>query len=178
MRYLSEEEEAAIKVYRDRAEELLKNSDCLESNYGAVIFKDGKILGEGYNYVPKINGYTCKECPRRNQDLHNGIGLELCYSVHAEEAAINNMILEKNMKVNDSEGASMIVVRAKDGEVFKFDELEPYCTRCAEKIYTQTKIKEIIYEEKKGLIAFGNEELFDVSIKNLHNNWKEKFNID
>ncbi|ASI13669.1 deoxycytidylate deaminase [Candidatus Mancarchaeum acidiphilum] len=177
MRHLSEEEAAAIKAYRDRAEELLKNSDCFESNYGAVIFKDGKVLGEGYNYVPEIKGYTCDKCPRRKQDLHNGIGLELCYSVHAEESAINNMLFDKKLSVEDSEGASMVVVRSKDGKVFKFEELKPYCTRCAEKIYTQSKIKEIIYEDKKGFIAFGNEELFDISVKNLHSSWKEKFGI-
>ncbi len=177
MRYLDEKEAESIKKYYDRAIELLKKSDCKEANYGAVIFKDDEVMGEGYNYVPKIYGYTCDKCPRRNNDLHKGIGLELCYSVHAEESAINDMIFNKGHKRSDSKGSNMIVVRAKNGEHYIFKTFKPYCTRCAEKIYTQTDINEIIYEEGDKFIALKRDELFNISIINLHENWKEKFDI-
>lgn len=175
MRHLTKDEEDSILKFYQRAAEIAKNSDCKEANYGAVIFKDNKIISEGYNYVPDIYGYTCDKCPRRNKDLHGGIGLELCYSVHAEESAINKVLLDKSIDSHAMDGASMVVVRIKDGKIFKSNEFKPYCTRCAEKIYTQTNIKEIIYQEKDGLVALTKDELFNDSIFNLYDNWKERF---
>ena len=175
MRKLSDEESAQARKYLDRAYSLTSKADCLESQFGAVIFKGDSILGEGYNHVPLDlkNQFSCEVCPRRKfvPELATGVGMELCISVHAEEDAINDMLLERKHPKSESFGAKMVIARIKKGERRVPESIKPICTKCSGKILTQTEIDEIIFEVKGGLIAFKKSEFHIDSINNLYSNW-------
>ena len=177
MRYLSAQEAKLVQPYLDRAYALTKKGNCLESQYGAVIFKGNDILGEGFNHVPEVMmpQFTCESCPRHKEssNLHMGVGFELCISIHAEGAAIENMFFEKKHTMQDSSGAKIVVARVKDSQRKVPEVLKPYCTKCSGQIATQTEIDEVIFETKSGLVAFKRIDFHVRSINNLYLNWKE-----
>ena len=178
MRYIKDSEAQGLKAYFDKCLELARNSDCKEAQYGAIIVKDGKVIGEGYNHVPDElrEKYDCDRCPRRNADLHKGIGLELCISTHAEEAAVQDMMIKRQYKKEESENAQMVIGKMKNGNS---DILQPkiklYCTKCAGKIAKETMIKEVIFLTSDGYVAIDSIEFLTASIKGLEDNWRERF---
>ena len=176
MRYLGDFEIAAARLQLSRAIGLARKSNCEDAQLGAVIFSDGKVLGEGYNHIPQIlsKEYSCKSCPRRKSELHKGVGLELCIAIHAEEDAINDMLINRSHKIADSKGSKMIVARIKEGEVKIPRSVNPYCTKCSGKIATQTEIDEIIFQVKDGFVAFKKSEFHIKSINNLYQNWTDQ----
>ena len=177
LRYLSEDEGRVLEKYVDMALDLAKKSDCKESNYGVIIFKGDKILGKAYNYVPKLDNYSCDACPRHHMDVHKGVGFEICFSIHAEEAAINDMLITNRHSIEDSKGAKILIVRMKDGKFNRPHEQKPYCSKCSGRIYTQTLVDEVIMCSDRGFVAFGREEYHMETMKNLTENWKEQLHI-
>ncbi len=176
MRYLKNSDALSIQKFEERALELAERSDCSESHYGAVIFKGAEVLGEGYNHVadPFTDEYSCTvDCPRSGADLHNGVGFELCISTHAEEAAINDMLLNWRHSKQESGGAQIIVARIKNGTRIIPRTVEPYCTRCASKIVTETLASDVMMRTEKGIVAFDPKEFFRLSVGNLYRSWKE-----
>ncbi len=177
MRHMSEAEGKALGKYIDMAMELAKNSDCKESNYGVIIFKGDNILGKGFNYVPKLGNYSCDICPRHHMDVHKGVGLEVCFSVHAEEAAINDMLINNHHGIEDSKGAKLLIVRMKDGKFDRPKTQKPYCSKCSGKIYTQTMVDEVIMCTEDGFVAWKREEYHMETMKNLTENWREQLHL-
>lgn len=176
MRYLDQSEQQKLLSLFNDAAALALNSNCEEAQYGAIIFNENGILGQGYNHVADVvaKEYSCHvDCPRNGSDLHKGVGLELCISTHAEEAAIDDMLFVKNIGREQSAAAKMLVVRMKEGEVLKPAAIDPYCTRCAGKIAAETLIKEVLFPVEKGIVGFDSKEFFILSIGNLYKSWKE-----
>ena len=62
-------------------------SDCVRSKVGAVVVKDRRIRGTGYNGAPSGQP-GCESCPRRTSNVEPGssydTGPGACVSVHAE----------------------------------------------------------------------------------------------
>lgn len=62
-------------------------SDCERARVGAVVVKDRRIRGTGYNGAPA--GQTgCVECPRRLSAVPPGSSYDNCVAVHAEANAL------------------------------------------------------------------------------------------
>lgn len=176
MRYLEESEQQPIVQLIDKATALAINSNCEEAHYGAIIFNNSGILGQGYNHVADVvsKEYSCRvDCPRNGSELHKGVGLELCITTHAEEAAINDMLFVKNITKQQSAGAKMLVVRMKEDRVLRPAAVDPYCTRCSSKISAETLISEVLFPVEKGVVSFDSKEFFILSIGNLYKSWKE-----
>ena len=75
--------EAFIQARQER-----EKSTCHKAQTGAVIVKDGKIIGRGHNMCSPSGeeyGERVKECKRMN--VPTGTGYELCNPVHCEKAA-------------------------------------------------------------------------------------------
>lgn len=174
---MSKEEGDALEKYIDMAMELAKESDCKESNYGVIIFNGDKVLGKGYNYVPKLDNYSCDVCPRHHMDVHRGVGFEICLSIHAEEAAINDMLITNRHNIEDSKGAKILIVRMKEGKFDRPKMQKPYCSKCSGRIYTQTMVDEVVMCSEDGFIAFGRDEYHMETIKNLTENWREQLHV-
>lgn len=66
---------------------------CLGRHVGAVLVRDGRIVGTGYNGTPKGMPNCdeaergCHRCAHRDEYPH-GVGYDLCICVHAEQNAI------------------------------------------------------------------------------------------
>lgn len=79
--------------YMSKAEENTKYSNCLRKGrqVGAVIVKDDKILGKGWNGAP-IQMPPCTRCLRESHNIPSGQNLDHCMAFHAEQEAIYNGI--------------------------------------------------------------------------------------
>ena len=79
-------EDGHFKIASDLAR---RYSTCLKINIGAVIVKNKRIVGRGYNLCSPDgfnHGQKFKECKRIN--LPSGQSYDLCKSIHAEIIAL------------------------------------------------------------------------------------------
>lgn len=89
------------EYYLKIAEAVAQRSTCLRRKYGAVIVKDDKIVGTGYNGSPRGEKNCCDEGKCLREELHvpKGERYELCRSVHAEQ---NAMIQSNRLDMQDA----------------------------------------------------------------------------
>ena len=171
------ERAAEIEKFTQECISLARKSDCSESNYGAVIVHEGKVVGSGYNHIPEVlaGEYTCSACPRRNVELHGGVGFELCVTIHAEEAAIQDFYARNGFNKELLSKSTMIVERLnKEGELSVFDsKFVPYCTKCAGEVY-KAELKEVVYHRSDGFMSFSAKELVVDSVASLEANWRRQ----
>lgn len=84
-------------------------SDCERDKVGAVVVKDRRIVGTGYNGAP-AGEPGCVSCPRRTSGVEPGssygVGVGICIAVHAE----GNALLYTDRA--DLIGATLYVTRA------------------------------------------------------------------
>jgi len=64
-------------------------SDCVRRQVAAILVKDRRVIGTGYNGTPR-GAANCSAggCPRCASDAPSGTGLDECLCLHAEENAI------------------------------------------------------------------------------------------
>ena len=101
-------------------------SNCMKRGVGCVIVKDSRVVSTGYNGTP-VGMVNCNEggCKRCNSNAGQGIDLDKCLCLHAEESAIMEAGRERAM------GATI------------FTTLFP-CALCTRKI-VQCGIKKCVY---------------------------------
>lgn len=81
---------------------LSSTANCIKGKVGAVLAKDGNIIAEGVNSVPKgITPCTEETCLRKKLKLKSGENQELCFVVHAEQNALIDA-LNNSINVKDS----------------------------------------------------------------------------
>ena len=136
----------------EAAEEAMK-STCKKSKRGAIIVKDGKILGRGYNKVTLDE--VCNPCIRER--INDNSRAELCSAVHAEQMAI----LEALGKGESLRGSRMYHIKVANGE--KKPSGEPSCTVCSRIIY-ELGIEFVLWH-KEGYAVYTPEELNRLSFK-------------
>lgn len=71
------------------AELAAARSNCMKRGNGAIIVKDQRVISTGYNGTP-FGLVNCNEggCDRCNKNVHQGIDLDKCLCLHAEESAV------------------------------------------------------------------------------------------
>jgi len=159
MRYVTDEKEIEeIKKYMEIAAEEAKKSTCKKSQRGAVIVKDGKIIGKGYNKVTIED--LCNPCIREN--INDNSRVELCSAIHAEQMAIIDAV-----KSGESlEGSRMYHIKLKNGEPKPSG--KPSCTVCSRMLYV-AGIELVLWHED-GYAIYTPEELnrlsFEYFLKN------------
>lgn len=62
-------------------------SDCERSQVGAVVVKERRIRGTGYNGAP-AGKPGCSTCPRRTSTVAPGSDYSNCIAIHAEANAL------------------------------------------------------------------------------------------
>lgn len=71
------------------AELAAMRSNCMKRGNGAVITLDNRVVSTGYNGTPfsmtNCNDGGCKRC---NDNVKQGIDLDKCICLHAEESAV------------------------------------------------------------------------------------------
>lgn len=100
-----EEKLKKTREYMKLAASEAEKSKCRKSHHGAIIVKDDKIIGSGYN-KPTLEE-LCYPCVREN--IHDNSRVELCSAIHAEWEAILNADRES------LKGSTLYHIRAKEG---------------------------------------------------------------
>ena len=71
------------------AELAASRSNCMKKGNGAVVAKDNRVVSTGYNGTPAGLANCCQGgCKRCNENVRQGIDLDKCICLHAEESAI------------------------------------------------------------------------------------------
>lgn len=66
-----------------------ERTNCMKRRVGCVIARDKRVVATGYNGTPSGVTNCCDGgCLRCNGDVEQGVGLDLCLCLHAEENAI------------------------------------------------------------------------------------------
>ncbi|MCL5784735.1 MAG: hypothetical protein M1142_05295 [Patescibacteria group bacterium] len=115
MRSLEIGEVNKIQFIIDAATEEAKRSPCAKSKRGAIVFKDGQILGRDHNH-PNIP-HTCVP----------DVCMSYCsvYTTHAERGACQDAIF----KGNNLDGASILHMKVKKGLVMPVEQAQ--CLDCS-----------------------------------------------
>lgn len=156
--------EEAKKYFQDAAKASLK-SRCLKRPRGAVIVKDGKIIGSGAN--APADDHICQTCLRdkKKPKKFETFNTEPCYAVHAEQKAIVEAFKNGN---NDLTDAKMYFVRTENGKISPTDD-GPSCTICS-KLILESGIKSFIYETvNDGVVELSAKEFNTLSLQYVEN---------
>jgi deoxycytidylate deaminase len=117
---------SAIKYFQAAAE-VAKKATCLRGNCGAVIVKDGQIIGEGYN-SPPLDDDSQRKCECL-YDFNKKPKFDKTCCIHAEWRAIFNALRRYPAETVGSTLYFMRIDDEKKGE-FTGDGV-PFCTVCS-----------------------------------------------
>ncbi len=152
MRLLEGAEEEEAREYIRLAADKAKASGCSKSPRGAVIVKDGAVIGSGTNSPPLDEKCLC--CLR--ESIHNNSRAELCRSVHAEQ----NAMLDALKKGFSLDGSTLYHAKFKGGEVRPSDDIS--CTVCS-RLIMQSGISQVVLLQTAGIFAYSAREFNDLS---------------
>jgi deoxycytidylate deaminase len=147
MRYLEGKEAKAAAEFCSRAAELAKNSICQKAQHGAVIVKDGIIIGEGWN-VP-ASGKKCDPC--RRECIDDDSKVDLCNGVYAQHSAIMNALKAGH----ELKGSRMYHAKLKGGKIVPGD--DPHLTPCS-RLIQHVGVSEFVLFNPKGYCLYTSEE--------------------
>ena len=140
----NEDRVTKVDTYLNAAEVFAYRSTCLKRKYGAVIVKDDAVISTGYNGAPRGKKNCCDigYCPRKEKNLHQGQGYDICRAVHAEANALLNCSREQTL------GADLYLtgINPEDSSIH---EARP-CPLCARMII-QAGIKNVYLRIGKGV---------------------------
>lgn len=154
MRYLTEKEAKEAEKFIRVAVEEANKSTCKKSQRGAVIVKNGEIIGVGYN---KVTGEKfCNPCIR--EDIKDNTRVELCSALHAEQVAILNAL----KKGENLEGSRIFHIKVKDGKIKPSEDVS--CTVCS-RLVLECGISEFVLLHKKGFALYTAEEFNEKSFE-------------
>lgn len=166
MKILKDKEKELTTLYFKEAVKASRNSVCLKRPRGAVIVKNGKIIGRGWN--APADEHICLVCLRdkKKSKLFETFKTEPCYSIHAEQRAIINAF---KAGYKDLLGSKMYFVRTeKDGKYTPCDD-GPTCTICS-KMILESGVESFVYETyKEGIVELSAKEFNDLSMKYVEN---------
>jgi deoxycytidylate deaminase len=98
---------------------------CLRASCGAIIVKDDRILGAGYNAPPR-DDVSLRICTTTRPSMKKPKADRTC-CVHAEWRALHEAL---RIHPNDVSGATMVFTRV-DGKGQISLSSKPYCTVCS-----------------------------------------------
>lgn len=134
------------KDYLELARQLARQSNCKKIHYGAIIVKDGLVLGRGFNQpvnLPEDMGIKC--CLRVN--IESGTRTEQCLATHAEEVSVLNSLA---LGFNIEDASLYLAKESSDGKILYFDTSIICCSHCSRILYYM-KIKEVIVGKTTGI---------------------------
>jgi dCMP deaminase len=153
--------ETTDKEFIEMARQEALKSTCLRRRYGAVlVWADSSVMGKGYNHQPHSLP-VCKTCIRDDLHIEHGLNAEMCYAVHAEQAAIIDAA--KNWYAPS--GTIMYLVEIdKKGDIIYRDDFRFYCTICAKMMAeagVEWLVMPIISGGRKTIVLKGIEKCLD-----------------
>lgn len=154
MKYLRVQEEKEAMAWIQKAAEVAEKSLCLRAKCGAVIVKDGELIGEGYN-GPPLDDLSNRMC-LNEYELPQKFKYDRTCCVHAEWRAIFDALKSNSEKINDS---TLYFTRINE-DVNRWG--KPFCTVCSRMIL-DSGIGWIVLPQEKGLCLYEAREYNKVS---------------
>jgi len=152
MRLIKDKKELKETEYYMRlAAEEAKKSTCKKSRRGAIIVKNGKVIGKGYNKVTFEK--PCNPCIR--EKIHDNSRVEMCSAIHAEQMAI----IDATNRGKTLKGAIMYHVKIKNDKIVPVGDLS--CTVCS-RILREAGV-EFVLLYKNGYVLYKPNELNKLS---------------
>ena len=139
--------------YFEAAREVATHAMCHRAHCGAVIVKDGKVIGRGYN-APPLEDESQRMCDHEDFNLTKKVKSDKTCCVHAEWNAIVDALVHNADKMK---GSTLYFMRV-DEEGNVTDAGEPYCTVCS-RLALQSGVKTFALWNDKP-------QLFDTKIYN------------
>lgn len=160
MRFLTSQEELEGMIFLDNAARMAQQATCLRAHCGAVIVKNGKIIGEGFN-SPPLNQESHRTCSQEYELPQNWRYDRTC-CMHAEWRAILDALKRNPDKIA---GSRLYFVRV-DQEGNKKHSGQPYCTICS-RMALDSGIAEFVLWHDQGICVYETGEYDRLSFKNL-----------
>ena len=157
MRFLSGNEEKQARIYFNKAIETARNSTCLRSKCGAVIVKNGEIIGRGFNSPPG-DLESQRRCLIKKDEYDLKVTDKTC-CVHAEHRAVANALDKYNKKKLIDSKLYFARLDLEDNFLYAGN---PYCTICS-KFVLDNKLKEFVLWHEQGICVYNTEEYNDIS---------------
>ena len=151
---VSEWEIKRMEEYSSIAAKFAKQSTCKKSQGGALVVRNGEMIGFGYN---KVTSETlCNPCVR--EDIHDNSRVELCSAIHAEQIALLDAF---NRYGRAARGSLMYYIKIKNGEPVYSG--QPSCTVCSRLLF-EAQISLVLWQEQ-GYIIYEPEEINKLSFE-------------
>ncbi len=156
MKILTGREKREAISFLEKAVEFAGWSKCERKKCGAVIVKNGKVIGYGFNSPPG-NLESQRRCSYSKADYDPKVTDKTC-CVHAEQRAVMDA-LKKNS--NFISGSRLYFI-SLDDEGNKNFAGKPYCTICS-KMVLDSGVKEFILWHEEGITVYNTEDYNDRS---------------
>lgn len=150
MEYLKDQQEQEAIEWMNKAAEVAKQALCLKAKCGAIIVKDGKIIGIGYN-APPLDKEENRMC-----DKEFGLGkpkYDRTCCLHAEWRAIMDALRNYPDRIK---GSKLYFTRVdENGQIKKSG--KPYCTVCS-RLALDTGIEKFLLWHEEGIGEYATDE--------------------
>ena len=160
MKYLTGEKEQEAKRWMAEAAEVAKKAMCLRAKCGAVIVKDGAIIGSGYN-APPLDKEEHRRC-----NIEYGEGkpkYDKTCCMHAEWRAIHEALKHHADKLP---GSILYFTRVDEsGEIVHSG--KPLCTHCS-RVVLDVGIKAFVLWHADGICEYPSDEFDKLSYEYVH----------
>ncbi len=149
MEYLRGQQEKEAVHWINEAAEIAKKALCLRAKCGAVVVKDGRVIGGGYN-APPLDDLKNGTCLNEYQ-LPQKFKYDRTCCMHAEWRAIIDALKNNPEKIK---GSTLYFTRINE-DVKQWG--KSFCTVCSRMIL-DVGIKEVVLPQEKGLCLYEAEE--------------------
>lgn len=141
----------------NKARDLARDGGCLRAKCGAVIIKNGEIIGQGYNAPPKDDQENQK-CENANYDRGKKLKYDLTCCVHAEWRALTDALQKYPEELID---ATLYYVRLDENKEIRFSG-EPFCTVCS-RLALDLGLKYFALWHESGIVLYDTKDYNDRS---------------
>lgn len=150
MRILEGAEKSQAEEYIQAAATLAQQAICEDARCGAVIVKDGEIIGCGFNSPPE--GTSIHRCRIPKSAYHLKVTDKTC-CIHAEVRAIHDALRHSP---DELAGSALYFVRVDEAGKLKRSG-EPYCTLCS-KLVLDVGIATFHLFREEGIVSYSTDE--------------------
>ena len=160
MEYLKGQQEKEAIKWMEEAAKFARKALCLKAKCGAVIVKDGEIIGSGYN-APPLDKEEHRTCLKEFGQGKPKYDRTCC--MHAEWRAIIDALKKNADKIKDSK---LYFIRVDDvGNIKKSG--KPYCTVCS-RLALDTGIEKFLLWHEEGICEYKTDEYNRLSYEYIH----------
>ncbi|MDO8569913.1 MAG: deaminase [bacterium] len=163
MKYILDENQKAIaERYIKEAKTMAQKATCGRAKCGAIIIKDGKVIGKGFNSPPGNDEKECR-CEIKKDQYDIKVTDKTC-CMHAEQRAIMDALCNYPDKIK---GSKLYFARFYPDGKQRFvggreGKNQLYCTICT-KIMFDVGIAEFILPHINGISVYTRDEYLDKS---------------